>query len=152
MSMAFEYLPRSYSKYKEEATNRRKRLMFHDFQQGVLITYGAATGAMWNGLHPDAIPTPRIFSAEILRIVSEVTCVCRHDLMGPYRKHNIVRARHIAYYLIRSYTWLSFPGIGKLFGGKHHSTVMHGYHFVQARPQDFEPWLSRATAKVEALR
>ena len=47
------------------------------------------------------------------------------DLQGPSRRGPVVEARHTAMYLCRSHTDLSLPKIGKLFGGRDHSTVSH---------------------------
>lgn len=43
------------------------------------------------------------------------------------RQHNLVYARHEAYYLLRKHTNMSLPQIGKKFGGKDHTTILHGY-------------------------
>ncbi len=49
------------------------------------------------------------------------------DLEGKSRKKEIARARHIAIYLARELTESSFPALGKKFGGRDHSTVMHSH-------------------------
>lgn len=45
-------------------------------------------------------------------------------LEGNSRVQKVATARHIAIYLTRKYTQLSFPMIGQEFGGRHHSTIM----------------------------
>lgn len=47
------------------------------------------------------------------------------EIKGKCRSKDIVAARQIAMYLTRSLTDTSLPGIGKAFGGKDHSTVLH---------------------------
>ena len=47
------------------------------------------------------------------------------DLQGPSRRGPLVLARHTAMYVCRDLTDLSLPKIGKLFGGRDHSTVSH---------------------------
>ena len=47
------------------------------------------------------------------------------DLCGPARTHGLVTARQIAMYLCRELTDSSLPAIGRLFGGRDHTTVMH---------------------------
>ena len=49
----------------------------------------------------------------------------RHDLEGSSRKKEIAQARHIAIYLAREMTNSSFPSIGKHFGNRDHTTIMH---------------------------
>ena len=51
----------------------------------------------------------------------------RHDLEGSSRKKEISQARHIAIYLARELTPHSFPAIGKAFGNRDHTTIMHSY-------------------------
>jgi chromosomal replication initiator protein len=47
------------------------------------------------------------------------------DLCSPGRNRQLVTARQIAMYLARELTDLSLPVIGKAFGGRDHTTVMH---------------------------
>jgi chromosomal replication initiator protein len=47
------------------------------------------------------------------------------DLCSPSRNRQLVTARQIAMYLVRELTDLSLPVIGKAFGGRDHTTVMH---------------------------
>ena len=51
----------------------------------------------------------------------------RRDLEGTSRKKEISQARHIAIYLTRELTNQSFPAIGRKFGNRDHSTIMHSY-------------------------
>ncbi|MCL2324678.1 MAG: chromosomal replication initiator protein DnaA [Actinomycetia bacterium] len=63
--------------------------------------------------------------------------VCRYfsinhiDLVGSKRKHEIVLPRHIAMYLCQELTDSSFPQIGRAFGGKDHTTVMHAVNKIK---------------------
>ena len=47
------------------------------------------------------------------------------DLVGQSRTHVLVTARQIAMYLCRELTDFSLPAIGRLFGNRDHTTVMH---------------------------
>lgn len=53
------------------------------------------------------------------------------EILGNSRKAEHVRARQIALYLCRKYLGFSFKELGALFGGRDHSTVMHGIKKVQ---------------------
>ena len=46
-------------------------------------------------------------------------------LVGPSRRQPLVRARQTAMYLCRELTDLSLPKIGRAFGGRDHTTVLH---------------------------
>jgi len=66
----------------------------------------------------------------ILHIKDEVATLYhlkRHDLEGASRKKEISQARHMAIYLARDMTDNSFPSIGKEFGNRDHTTIMHSY-------------------------
>jgi len=54
-----------------------------------------------------------------------------HDLEGSSRKKEISQARHIAIYLAREMTNQSFPAIGKQFGNRDHTTIMHSYFKIK---------------------
>jgi chromosomal replication initiator protein len=41
------------------------------------------------------------------------------------RSQNVVYPRHVAMFLARELTGLSFPEIGEHFGGRDHTTVLH---------------------------
>ncbi|OGG62555.1 hypothetical protein A3I46_03395 [Candidatus Kaiserbacteria bacterium RIFCSPLOWO2_02_FULL_54_13] len=49
------------------------------------------------------------------------------------RRHEIVQARQIIMYLLREYAGMSFPAIGRLIGGRDHTTVIHGYKKIKAQ-------------------
>lgn len=51
-------------------------------------------------------------------------------LNGTSRQSNVVMARQIAMYLIRQLTQSSLPTIGRAFGGKDHSTVLHAINKI----------------------
>ena len=48
------------------------------------------------------------------------------DLTGKSRKAPITNARHIAMYLIKTELDIPYEQIGELFGGRDHTTAMHG--------------------------
>ncbi|WP_274585714.1 chromosomal replication initiator protein DnaA [Neisseria leonii] len=61
------------------------------------------------------------------------------DLLGKKRSQNIARPRQIAMCLTKELTNMSLPAIGDAFGGRDHTTVMHGVKKVgQLRSEDPE--------------
>ena len=48
------------------------------------------------------------------------------EMVGPRRHRSIARPRQIAMYLSKELTNKSYPEIGRSFGGRDHTTVMHG--------------------------
>ncbi|MCB1335423.1 MAG: chromosomal replication initiator protein DnaA [Roseivivax sp.] len=63
---------------------------------------------------------------EIQRRVAEHYNIRLADLVGPKRVRTFARPRQIAMYLCKSLTSRSLPEIGRRFGGRDHTTVMHG--------------------------
>ncbi len=59
------------------------------------------------------------------------------EIKGTKRVQNIVQARQVAMYLARELTDNSLPKIGKEFGNRDHSTVLHAYNKIRsALPKD----------------
>ena len=54
-----------------------------------------------------------------------------NEMKGSRRVQNIVLARQVAMYLTREMTDNSLPRIGREFGGKDHTTVMHAYEKIK---------------------
>lgn len=63
---------------------------------------------------------------DVQRVVAEEYDVSLADLIGKKRNSDIVMPRQVAMYLIRHLTDISLPKIGQAFGGRDHTTVMHG--------------------------
>jgi len=61
----------------------------------------------------------------ILSAVALYYEIPRSDLTGPSRRQPLARQRQIAMYVCREHTDLSLPRIGRAFGGRDHTTVMH---------------------------
>jgi chromosomal replication initiator protein len=61
----------------------------------------------------------------IQELVSERFSLSLEELCGDRRSQNIVYPRQVAMYLSRELTDSSLPKIGKQFGGRDHTTVIH---------------------------
>ena len=76
----------------------------------------------------DLFPDDREQEVSVQLIIDEVAdyfSLTVEDLCSPSRSRQLVTARQIAMYLTRELTELSLPRIGKAFGGRDHTTVMH---------------------------
>lgn len=69
--------------------------------------------------------TQAITPEQIIQVTSRYFNIKVSDLKGRRKLKGIVRPRQIAMYLARSHTSLSFPDLGRAFGGRDHSTVQH---------------------------
>ena len=68
---------------------------------------------------------------EIQRKVSEHYNIRLSDMIGPKRLRNIARPRQIAMFLAKTLTTRSLPEIGRRFGGRDHTTIMHGIRKIE---------------------
>jgi len=74
-----------------------------------------------------------------------------NDLRGNRRTQDVSYARHIAMYLSRDLTEASLPQIGARFGGRHHSTVIHGVDKIERQLKDgHDPQLQDLVALIAA--
>ena len=67
----------------------------------------------------------------ILTVTAELYSCSVGQITGPSRSKPLVAARHIAMYLIRNSTDLSYPKIGRVFSDRDHSTVIHAVRKVE---------------------
>ena len=75
--------------------------------------------------------------------------VSRAELVGSTRAATPVRARQVAIYLTRELTDLSLPQIGRLYGGRDHSTVLNSVRRVEAGVAE-DPVLAGRVAELRA--
>jgi chromosomal replication initiator protein len=80
--------------------------------------------------------TRRVRIEDILRIVSRHYKVPRNELLSSRRSRDVVRPRQIAMYLAKSLTSRSLPEIGRRFGGRDHTTVLHSVRKVEQMMKD----------------
>lgn len=75
--------------------------------------------------------TRRVKIEDIQRVVSKHYNVSKQDLLSSRRTRSIVWPRQIAMYLAKSLTLRSLPEIGRRFGGRDHTTVLHAVRKVE---------------------
>ena len=68
---------------------------------------------------------------EIQRKVSEHYNIRLSDMIGPKRVRTIARPRQVAMHLAKVLTTRSLPEIGRRFGGRDHTTIMHGVRKIE---------------------
>lgn len=68
---------------------------------------------------------------EIQRKVSDHYRIRLADLIGPKRLRTYARPRQVAMYLAKMLTNRSLPEIGRRFGGRDHTTIMHGVKRIE---------------------
>ncbi len=73
----------------------------------------------------------KITVEEIQRQVADYYNIRMSDIIGPKRLRTYARPRQVAMYLAKQLTSRSLPEIGRRFGGRDHTTVMHGVRRIE---------------------
>ncbi|EEA93616.1 chromosomal replication initiator protein DnaA [Pseudovibrio sp. JE062] len=73
----------------------------------------------------------RVKIEDIQRVVSKHYNVTKADLLSARRTRTIVRPRQIAMYLAKMMTPRSLPEIGRRFGNRDHTTVLHAVRKIE---------------------
>ena len=95
--------------------------------------------------------TYKVITAElILDAVAKHYRVKISELLGKKRTRNLARPRQVAMSLTKDLTNLSLPAIGDAFGGRDHTTVMHGIKAV-AKLRGEDPELAQDYEKLLLL-
>ncbi len=88
---------------------------------------------------------PEIDLKRIAKVVAAQFVLKGSELKGTSRRQTVVSARGLAIYLARELTSLSLEQIGRFFGGRDHSTVLHAVRTITERLEK-EPDLAHTTA------
>lgn len=73
----------------------------------------------------------RITVDEIQKATAEHFGLKQADLLSPRRTRQVARPRQIGMYLCKQLTTRSYPDIGRRFGGRDHTTVLHGVRRIE---------------------
>jgi chromosomal replication initiator protein len=106
------------------------RLLAHNKLSGQPVTLEMAEREMRDLIRPAEPKRVRI--EDIQRIVARQYNVSRSDLLSSRRTANVVRPRQVAMYLSKILTLRSLPEIGRRFGGRDHTTVLHAVRKIEA--------------------
>ena len=105
------------------------RLLAHNKLTGQPVTLEMAEREMRDLIRPAEPKRVRI--EDIQRIVARQYNVSRADLLSSRRTANVVRPRQVAMYLAKVLTLRSLPEIGRRFGGRDHTTVLHAVRKIE---------------------
>ncbi len=107
-----------------------RKLSAIGFVYGKVITMETARGCineLLGGAEPVNVTVDKIFTA-----VYKKYGIKKEDIIGERRTKDIAQARHIAIYLIRQITDMSFPGIGKILN-RNHATIISSIETVEKK-------------------
>jgi len=106
-----------------------------------IVAFGSLTGRpvttelvedVLGGLYPDLRPRARSVE-EIQRRICQTFDISMDDLVSTSRAQSVAWPRQVAMYLTRELTDATLPAIGRAFGNRNHTTVLHACKRTAAR-------------------
>jgi chromosomal replication initiator protein len=118
---------RSNGRDLEGAVNR---LRAHCAPTGVPLTVEAAETAIRDLIRTHELKRVKI--EDIQKLVASHYSVSRADILSSRRTAAVVKPRQVAMFLAKMLTLRSLPEIGRRFGGRDHTTVLHAVRKIEA--------------------
>jgi len=123
------FIAKSITQNGRDLDGALNRLLAHNKLSGASVTLEMAERAVADLVRPAEPKRVRI--EDIQRMVARQYNVSRADLLSSRRTANVVRPRQIAMYLAKTLTLRSLPEIGRRFGGRDHTTVLHAVRKIE---------------------
>ena len=127
-----EYIARAIKSNVRELEGALTRLMAYASLTGATISLGTAQQVLRNII---ASQEKRVTIDLIQKRVSEHFNLREQDLKVRSNTRAIAFPRQVAMYIVKQLTTASLPEIGRQFGGKHHTTVMHSIDKIEEQRQ-----------------
>jgi chromosomal replication initiator protein len=125
-----EYLARAITHNGRDLEGAINRLLAHSKLNAQPVTLEMAEREVRDLVRPQE--PKRVKIEDIQRVVARQYNVSRSDLLSSRRTANVVRPRQVAMYLAKTLTLRSLPEIGRRFGGRDHTTVLHAVRKIEA--------------------
>jgi chromosomal replication initiator protein len=109
------------------------RLLAHNTLTSCAITLEMAEHAIRDLVRNADNAAKRVRIEDIIRIVAEHSGITKQDILSSRRTANVVLPRQVAMYLAKTLTLRSLPEIGRRFGGRDHTTVLHAVRKIEGK-------------------
>ncbi len=123
------YIAKSVTHNGRDLEGALNRLLAHSKLAGQTVTLEMAEREVRDLIRPQE--PKRVKIEDIQRVVARQYNVSRSDLLSSRRTANVVRPRQVAMYLAKTLTLRSLPEIGRRFGGRDHTTVLHAVRKIE---------------------
>ena len=123
------YVARAITANGRDLEGAVNRLLAHATLTGTAVTMETAENAI-RDLVKNREPK-RIKIEDIQKLVASRYNVSRSDILSERRTAAVVKPRQIAMYLSKVLTLRSLPEIGRRFGGRDHTTVLHAVRKIE---------------------
>src|SRR5229473_3131535 len=125
-----DYLARTITHNGRDLEGAINRLLAHSKLNAQPVTLEMAEREVRDLVRPQE--PKRIKIEDIQRVVARQYNVSRSNLLSSRQTANVVRPRQVAMYLAKTLTLRSLPEIGRRFGGRDHTTVLHAVRKIEA--------------------
>lgn len=106
----------------------------------------------WTQMLPQVEQEPRpLRIQDIQRAVCQFYRMSMTELLSARRTKEVARKRQVAMYLCKTLTGKSYPEIGRRFGGRDHSTIIHGTHLIDGLLAKHDAEIAAQIAGIKAL-
>jgi len=123
-----EYIARAIKSNVRELEGALTRLMAYASLTGTVVSLATAQQVLRNII---ASQEKRVTIDLIQKRVSEHFNLREQDLKVRSNTRAIAFPRQVAMYIVKQLTTASLPEIGRQFGGKHHTTVLHSINKIE---------------------
>jgi len=124
-----EFIAKTVTHNGRDLEGALNRLLAHSKLTGQPVTLEMAEREVRDLIRPQE--PKRVKIEDIQRVVARQYNVSRADLLSSRRTANVVRPRQVAMYLAKTLTLRSLPEIGRRFGGRDHTTVLHAVRKIE---------------------
>ena len=128
------YVARSIRSNGRDLEGAVNRLLAHGTLTGAPLTVETAEIAIRDLIR--AHEPKRVKIEDIQKLVASHYSVSRADILSSRRTAVVVKPRQVAMFLAKTLTMRSLPEIGRRFGGRDHTTVLHAVRKIEALSQN----------------
>jgi chromosomal replication initiator protein len=144
-----EYIARAIKSNVRELEGALTRLLAYASLTGAAITLATAQQVLRNII---ASQEKRVTIDLIQKRVSEHFNLREQDLKVRSNTRAIAFPRQVAMYIVKQLTTASLPEIGRQFGGKHHTTVLHSINKIEEMRRSDKELNRTITRLMDALQ
>jgi chromosomal replication initiator protein len=144
-----EYIARAIKSNVRELEGALTRLMAYASLTGAAISLATAQQVLRNII---ASQEKRVTIDLIQKRVSEHFNLREQDLKMRSNTRAIAFPRQVAMYIVKQLTTASLPEIGRQFGGKHHTTVLHSINKIEEMRRSDKELNRTITRLMDALQ
>ncbi len=132
--LAQEAAARAEEVRKQAALDRQKKLAeLYALEATKITSWSERDWLIVADINPRANKYPPKYLEHIKQVVANEFKITPVEIDSMRRTKNLFIPRHVAWYLCKQLTPKSYPEIGRAFGGKDHSSLVHAFQKISHR-------------------